>query len=241
MAGFFFHLGRAVGTGLRKANWVFRSLAGTEAEAIEAEVAVGRDLANALTREAQLERDAEAEALLDDLGARLAGGLRERRFAFTCRVVNAAECNAFALPGGFLFVSRPLLELCRGEPDELAFVLGHEMGHVVLRHAIDRLMAHSALRAAVGRLSVGGGVLGRSVAGLAAAVLSGGYAQDQELDADRVAVRLAAATGFDPAGGERLLGRLGGVSGAMAGLSRYFSTHPPFEVRLAAIGRLLRG
>jgi Zn-dependent protease with chaperone function len=136
-------------------------------------------------------------------------------------------------------VTRPLLALC--DEDELAFVLGHEMGHVLLRHAIDRVMAHSALNAAVGRLAAGGGVFGRSLAGVAAALLSQGYSQDQELDADRAGVRLARAAGFDPAAGARLLGRLAGVRGDLAGLSRYFSSHPPFEVRISHLGRVARG
>jgi predicted Zn-dependent protease len=241
MAGFFFNLGRMVGGNLRKANWVYRSLAGTEAEAARAEAAVGRDLARAFVEQAELDRDPAVQALLADLSGRLAGALRRPLYPFTVRCVQAPDVNAFALPGGFVFFSRPLLQLCGADRDELAFVMGHEMGHVVLRHAIDRVLASSALNAAVGRLTMAGGVIGQSLAALAATLLSQGYSQDQELEADRLGARLAAAAGFDPAAPARLLGRLAGVGGDLAGLSQYFSSHPPFEVRIAHVNRAVQG
>ena len=241
MPHLFYHLGRMVGTGLRKANWVWRSLAGTEAESVEAEYSVGRDLAHAFAQQAQPDPDPDAQALLTDVSARLSATLLNKHWRFTPRCVLDPEPNAFALPGGFLFLTRPLLDLCRADAGELAFVLGHEMAHVVLRHAIDRIMAHTALSAAVRRLGFGGGVLGGSLATLATTLLNRGYSQDQELEADRLAVRLAHCAGFEPSAGARLLARLAGVGGDPAGLSRYFSTHPPFEVRIAQINRAAGG
>jgi predicted Zn-dependent protease len=241
MAGFFFNLGRTVGSHLRKANWFYRSLAGTEEEAAQAEVAVGRDLARAFAAQNELDRDPTIDALLADLSGRLATGLRKRLYPFHVRCLLTPEVNAFALPGGFIFLTRPLLELCQGERAELAFVVGHEMGHVVQRHAIDRIMASSALNAAAGRLTMAGGVIGQSMAALAATLLSKGYSQDQELEADRLGARLASMAGFDPEGAGRLLGRLAGATGDLAGLSQFFSSHPPFAVRIAAVNQAVRG
>src|SRR5437762_237486 len=90
--GLFYNLGRLVGTNLRKAGWVARSLAGTEAEALQAEAAVGRDLAADFLREAEPDEDPAVGSLLADLSARLAGGLRQRR-AFSVRAVRASEVN----------------------------------------------------------------------------------------------------------------------------------------------------
>jgi beta-barrel assembly-enhancing protease len=238
MAGFFYNLGRMVGTNMRKANWAYRSLAGTEEEAAQAEVAVGRDLARAFIEQAEVDRDPAVEALLADLGGRLVAALRRSRYPFQFRCVLAPERNAFALPGGFIFVTRPLLHLCQGDRDELAFVLGHE---VVQRHAIDRIMASSVLHAAVGRVTLAGGVFGQGLASLAASLLSQGYSQEQELEADQVGARLSAAAGFDASAAVRLLDRLAGASGDLAGLSKYFSSHPPFHVRIGHIKRALRG
>ena len=73
MAGFLYQLGKLFGPKLRKAKWVLRSLTGTEAEAIQAELEVGRDLAQAVAREMELEQDPDVSRLLSEVGGRLAG------------------------------------------------------------------------------------------------------------------------------------------------------------------------
>ena len=239
MAGFFYELGKMVGPGLRKAGWVYRSVAGTEAEAARAEYAVGRDLARALTEQLEVERDPAVAALLDDLGARLTGCLKQPR-AFAFRAVHSAEVNAFALPGGFVFVTRGLLDFSGGDRDELAFVLGHEMAHVVRRHAIDRLLAHSVLGAAIRRLTPGG-LLQRPLAGLAGTLLNRGYSREQELEADRLGVRLVHCAGLDTTAAARLLARLQALAGDVSVMGSYLSSHPPAAVRIGQLKRLPRG
>jgi predicted Zn-dependent protease len=229
-----------VGPQLRKADWLYRSLTGTEAEAIRAELAVGRDLAGAVAQQLEIDPEPAAGQLLDEVRARLGACLTNRQRQFTVRAVRSPEVNAFALPGGFVFVTRPLLEFCRWDADETAFVLGHEMAHVVLRHAIERLMASSAVRAALSRWGPAGGVLRQPVAGLAAALLNQGYSQDQELEADRLAVRLARAAGFDATAAARLLARLHAPAGDRSVVGSYFSSHPPLEVRRQQVRRALR-
>lgn len=236
MGSFFYNLGRLVGPKLRKADWVYRSLLGTEAEAAQAEYAVGRDLAQSLLGQVELDPDPAARSLVQEIGGCLADRLKQRR-PFHLYPLLAPEVNAFALPGGFVFVTRPLLRLCQGERDELAFVLGHEMGHVVKRHAIDRLMADAALRTALSRWNPAGGWLRGPLTQVAASLVQQGYSQDQELEADEFAVRLARASGFDPAGGARLLGRLREFAPGVSLLNAYFSSHPPLEVRLRRVSR----
>ncbi len=240
MGGFFYNLGQRVGTNLRKANWLLRALTGTEAEAVQAEYAMGRDLARALAPQLVADADPAVEQFLDAVGSRLASRVQDRQRYFHFRAVRTPESNAWALPGGFIFVTRPLLELCQWDGDELAFVLGHEMGHVIRRHALDRLMAQSAVRVVSGKLSVGG-LLGLPVARVLSALLHQGYAQDQELEADRIGVQLAGSAGFDATAATRLLARLGGPSGAAGGLGSYLASHPPVEVRIQHVNAFLRG
>jgi predicted Zn-dependent protease len=239
MGGFFYNLGRTVGSQLRKANWVYRSLTGTEADALQAEYEVGRDLAWSLVQQMAVDPDRAAEQFLDDLGARLAAGvgIPGRRFCF--RLVAAPEANAFALPGGFVFLTRPLLELCNWDRDEAAFVMGHEMGHVIRLHAIDRLMADSVLGAALSKLKLGKGLLGAPLTGLLTRLLHQGYSREQELDADRLGVRLAGAAGFDPTAAVRLLARLVTQAGSPSLLGSYFASHPPLDVRIETVRRFL--
>jgi predicted Zn-dependent protease len=241
MAGFFYKLGQMVGSGARKANWLYRSMAGTPEEAARAEVAIGQDLARAFLEEAPLDPDPDVAHRLNALTARLSATLKRQAFPYFARCVQTADVNAFAFPGGFLFLTRPLIEVCQSDLGELAFVVGHEMGHVQRRHAVERIMSSSALDTALARLTMAGGVFGRSLALVAARQVSQGYSQDQELEADQFAALMCRAADFDPAVAVRLLDRLRGAAGDLAGVSRYFTSHPPFEVRIAAINRALRG
>jgi Zn-dependent protease with chaperone function len=145
------------------------------------------------------------------------------------------EPNAFALPGGFIFATRSLLRLCQGSHDDLAFVLGHEMAHVLCGHVMERLVARSLLSTAVGRLNPVGGLLRMPVASLMATLLQQGYSQDQELEADSVGLELMQRAGFDPAAGPRLLDRLRQHFAAPSELAGYFSSHPPWQVRLDSL------
>ncbi len=234
MAHLFRKLGRLVGPKLRKANWVVQSLTGTEQDAVRAEQAVGRDLAGALTETAPLERHPEVEAWLGEIGTHLSERLRPRVWEFQYHILGGREINAYALPGGYLFFTRPLLEMCVESPDEMAFVMAHEMGHVVKRHAVHRMMANTAVAAALTRLPLGGGLIRLPLGGLVSNLLRKGYSQDQELEADSFGACLAASAGFDPTAAARALSRLTHLDDT---LSSYFATHPPLQVRLSNLTR----
>jgi len=232
LGGFFYRLGRFLGNQSRKANWAFRSLTGTEAEAVRAEEAVGRDLARDVLGQVEADPDPDVARWLAEVGGLLAAavGQKERSFAF--RSLMVPEPNAFALPGGFIFVSRALLRLCQGSHDDLAFVLGHEMAHVLSGHVMERMVARSLIGAAVGRLNPFR-LLRGPMAGLMSVLLQQGYSQGQELEADRLGTEIARRAGFDPAAGPRLLGKLQQLFAMPGELMGYFSSHPPWEVRLA--------
>ena len=207
MGGFFRELGKLAGPKFRKAKWLFQSLTGTEADAIRAEFEMGRDLSQAFAQEMEVDSDPTVCRLLDELSGRLVSRVKNKQRRFAFHAVRAAEPNAFALPGGFIWVTRPLLELCGSNPDEVAFILGHEMGHVIRKHAIDRLMTSSVLNTALRAVPVGG-FLRSQAGGILMGLLHQRYSQDQELDADQLGVRLARSAGFDAAAAIRLLDRL---------------------------------
>jgi predicted Zn-dependent protease len=231
MAGFFYKLGRLLGPKVRQANWVVSSLTGTEEDALRAEEQVGRDLAESFLRQMEVEDDPAVLAVLQEVGGRLVPCLKDKRRSFRFVVGRTRELNAYALPGGFIFVMRPLLEFCRFDRDELAFVLGHEMGHVLKKHAVNRLMASSIIRTGISRLPVGG-VLAAPVRNMAATLLDQGYSQDSELEADALGARLVKAAGYDVAAARRLLERMQTMPREAWLLTSYFSSHPPIDVRL---------
>jgi predicted Zn-dependent protease len=239
MGSFFFNLGRNVGSGLRKGKWFWQSVAGSTDDALRAEHEAGRDMAWELLRQFEADTDPAVMRLLDDLNGRLSACVRDRRRRFCVCPVKAAEVNAFALPGGFLFVTRSLLELCGRDADELAFVLGHEMGHVLYGHAMERIMQGWMLDAA-GRMVPVRGMAGTWLLQQASTLIHTGYSRDQELEADALGARLARAAGYDGRAALRLLGRLPASAGPTAGLDAYFATHPPVAERLAQLNRVLQ-
>jgi predicted Zn-dependent protease len=166
-------------------------------------------------------RDPKVQELVDGIGRRFAAHVPERSFVYEFHVVDQWSPNAFALPGGAIYVSRGLLVLSNSE-DELANVLAHEIVHAAARHAAAR------------QTVAGGGnpftMILTNPAYLAA------YSRDQEREADRGGQSLAAAAGYDPAGMNSFLASLTNVERLLAGASRipgYLDTHPPTTERAA--------
>jgi len=229
----FYRAGRKAGVTFRRAKWMWASVAGDESDAIRAEHGVGRDMAAVVREQATAGQNEVAQALLAELQHRLAGGVRNRLHRFEVAIVSDEQPTAFALPGGFIFVAQPLVDLCDADPDELAFVLGHEMAHVIRRHAIDRLISQKILSAA-SLASPGRGVFGPWIRRVGLQWLERAYSQEQEFEADELGVLLMRAAGFDLLGAVRLLERFQGlVSGqGRPDFGAYLSTHPPVQERM---------
>jgi len=234
----FYRLGRITGVQFRKAKWMWQSVAGSEADAIQAEHGVGRDMATVVLEETPRDLDQTTQALLDEVGGKLTPVVRNRLHRFQMTAVNPDRPTAFALPGGFIFVARSLVHLC--DRDEVAFILGHEMAHVIRRHAIDRLLQQKVV-SALALASPGRGALASWIRQVGLQGLARAFSQDQEFEADELGLRLMRAAGFDPAGAIRLLQRLGTLDATPGplGLGPYLSTHPPVEDRVRRLRRLV--
>lgn len=241
MSRLFYNLGRKVGPHFRKARWVWQSMTGGEAEAIKAEHEVGLDLAREVRGQLKPDADGRVVQMLNEAGSRLAGCVANKLRRFSFEAVEGAEPNAFALPGGFVFVTRSLVELCEWQEDEVAFIIAHEMGHVMRGHAMDRIISNSAIALGARAASIRG-ALSRWVQKVGVRFLEGAYSQDIELEADRLGVRLTEAAGYDPMASIRLLSRLAEMSQrpTSSGLGDYFSSHPRFEVRIGDVKSILR-
>ena len=213
----------------RQAKWMWSWLAGTEAEAIQAEYDYGRECAREFAAQFSGKVPREKQELVAAVGAKLADAVKDGRREFHFSLVRAGVSNAYALPGGFVFITEPLLDLCAQDRDELAFLLGHEMGHVLRGHAKSQLTASTFLHAVTAQLA-GAGLMLRQL-------LNKGYSRELELEADAEGARLAASAGFDPRAAARALQRLARVSGGNAGLMEYFSSHPPIAERVQKMER----
>lgn len=242
MAGLFYRLGKKAGPKVRKARWMWQSLFGSEADILAAENAVGQDLYAEVMRQAPQTEDVELQHLVSSTTARLAGRVRAKGRRYQATVIQDAQPNAFALPGGYVFVTSSILELCQRQEDQIAFVVAHEMAHIVKQHAMERIVAHSAVSFASNLPTFRTAISGWARrAGMSA--LQSSYSQDHELDADGWAVRLSRAAGFNAQGGIDLLSNLARLNpqNEPGRLGKYFSSHPPVSVRIATIRRTLHG
>ena len=202
----------------------------------EREAALGAQAAEQVARQIGLVEDAELAAYVDALGQRLAAFSPRTEVTHRFAVADMPEPNAFALPGGWIYVSRGLLALANSE-SELANVIGHEIGHVAARHSAQRetRSVGVGLLSVIGTIAAGvtaGGDAAQAVAQLgqvAGAGLIASYGRDQERQADRVGQDLAAAAGWDPRGMPAFLGSLGRASALIAGGERrpsFLDSHP---------------
>ncbi len=241
MAGnLFYNLGRKMGPKVRKARWMWESLTGTEADAIKREHAVGLDLAHEAAGQLQIDPNPRTRATLEEVGRRLSACTANRLRSFRFDGFLGGEPNAFALPGGFIFVSRSILDLCQWDKDQIAFIQGHEMAHVIRGHAIERIVTNCAVSMAA-RAAPVSGVLGPWLRNVGVQFLETAYSRDHELEADSLGVRLATAAGYKADASIELLARLAELneSANLASMGEYFSTHPSPEVRIANIRQSL--
>ena len=205
---------------------------------------LGRKEAEEVERTVGLVRDPQLVEYVGAIGRRLAQAAERPDIPWQWSIADEADANAFALPGGWVYVTRGLLALSNRE-EELAGVIGHEMAHVLERHAVSRAGAATPLAILFGipsgilgmvSPSLGGivGGAGRVVSGLALAP----YSREQEREADRVGVALAARAGWDPGGLAVFLAtleRAETLAGNASSRTSFFATHPSLPDRVATI------
>jgi len=186
------------------------------------DVRVGAEAAETVEADMGLLDDAELQAYVEAIGKKLLRGLPRRNFAYTFSIVDQMEPNAFALPGGHIYVSRGLLALINNV-DELACVLGHEIIHSANRH--------SAQQQAVSRYQSPLSLPRSRAATLAS------YSRDMEREADTFGQRLCAAAGYDPMGLSTFLRSLDQRERLLIGAPRaptFYDTHPGSRERASA-------
>jgi predicted Zn-dependent protease len=182
---------------------------------------VGRESAQDVKADVGVLDDPALAAYVDGIGHKLLRGVPRRGFDYQFYVVDMIEPNAFALPGGYIFISRGLLALANNE-DELACVIGHEITHAARRHAA----AQQALAESLPSLVLPG-----------AAAKFASYGREMEREADEGGQILCAAAGYDPMGMSTFLNNLAMSSRLELGYTRnptFFDTHPGSEERAAA-------
>ncbi len=177
------------------------------------------------------------------LGAMFAAQSKRRNIPFSYTVLeNDKVLNAFAAPGGPIFVTTKLISTTSNDA-ELAYVLGHETGHIERKHIVNAVAKQQKVGLGVGIL---GAILGRGKGGSSIGTIANGaftfwqrgYSRNDENDADTYGVEAMSRLGFDPRAAVSMLGKLGG--GNSSGLSKYLATHPSPESRQTRVTDLIR-
>src|SRR5467141_3277080 len=168
------------------------------------DVQLGKESAQVLAKRLPLCNDPKVDAYLTKLGLRLASKLPTRgvQYPWEFHCVNSKEINAFALPGGYVFVNRGAIEVADNEA-QLAAVMGHELSHVALRHGTAQA---SKTKLAQGAAGIFGGIFGGSAGGalLTQGVALGAgsvllhYSRSDETQADVLGTQILYDTGYDP-------------------------------------------
>ncbi|MCC6572151.1 MAG: M48 family metalloprotease [Planctomycetes bacterium] len=162
----------------------------------------------------------------------------------TVGILDTEEVMAFSLPGGFMWFSRGMISLCKDE-DELAAVMCHEMGHLVMNHASDAFrdaQNNAASTAAISK-KFKNKLTASFVAGMGGFfndLAEKGYAKDLEYEADNFGARALAAAGYDPNSLVAILKRVDEYEHAHGEHGKYLDNHPPIEERVETLQKLLK-
>jgi predicted Zn-dependent protease len=192
------------------------------------EIALGKESDAQVRQEMGLSDDPELQRYVSGIGLRLAKLSERPNLPWQFAVVDQPAVNAFALPGGFIYVTRGILPYLDSEA-ELAGVLGHEIGHVTARHAAQAYTRQAEANLGLTILSIfvpsTRPFADLGATGLGVLFLRNG--REAELEADRLGVEYGSGAGYDPAGVPRFLATLARVN-AMSerGVPNWLSTHP---------------
>ncbi|HSJ63145.1 MAG TPA: M48 family metallopeptidase [Gemmatimonadaceae bacterium] len=235
----------AYGRRLRGALVVPALLGCAEADAIslDEERALGEDLAGQVAMRLPLVRDSAAAAFVRQLGRGLAARIDSTGRQYEFVLVDSRVVNAFAIPGGFIFINRGIVERA-SNASELAGVVAHEIGHVVARHSVEALQRERSANTLLGLVYL---LLQRQPSEgeqLAVQVVGGAWmarhSREDEREADRLALRVLTRAGLDPRGLPGFFSTLLAEERAQSPLVlQWFSTHPLTAERVAAADTLI--
>jgi predicted Zn-dependent protease len=202
------------------------------------EVQVGNDYAAQLARELPVVRDASSERYLTTLGNALAQATDTRGLTWHFTIVNSREVNAFAVPGGWIYINRGLIERAENL-SQLAGVLAHEIGHVTRRHSVQQMQQAQGANAGVSLLctltKVCEGSTGQAAINIGGSALFAKFSRSDESEADAEAVRTTIRAGYNPRGIPgmfRIL--LAEQQRNPSALEAFFLTHPLAADRVTA-------
>jgi predicted Zn-dependent protease len=206
---------------------------------IESELALGRQLAMEVQKQARIVEDPVISEYINRLGQNLARN-SDVTFPVSFRVIEADEINAFTLPGGYIFLNTGVIRLSDNEA-ELASVLAHELGHAAARHATRQATRNEMVSIAGLPLALFGGwagIIGHEVASAVAPMAFFHFSRAFETEADLLGIQYLWKAGYDPNASIDMFERVESTERKQPGsVSKLFRTHPPTPDRIAKTQR----
>lgn len=199
----------------------------------ESEIALGRDMDSQIQKKLKILSDPQMQYRLENIGNRVAAASDRGDLAYHFKIVKDKELNAFAIPGGFIYVNSGLMDIA-GD-DEVACVLAHEIGHIAARHSVKKLQAVMSYQIIMG---IALGISGKQgivkATDIAFDLVNLGYSRKDEFLADKLSVKYAKRAGFNPYGMVTFFEKLkkeAEKKGPNFNLV-FLSSHPPIEERI---------
>ncbi len=207
-------------------------------QSTEEENRIGRQIAGNLLGAVPLVRDEALQRYVNQVGEWVAQQSGRRDVTWRFGVLDTDDINAFAAPGGYIFVTKGLYRLLDNEA-ELAGVLGHEIAHVTEKHHL-KVLRQSTLIGALGQAvsgkAQGSDPLVQNLIGNGAEIMARGLDKNAEYEADRIGMVYAARAGYDPWGLPTVLQDMAALPAKDSRTSLLYKTHPHPADRLAELG-----
>ena len=204
----------------------------------EEEIALGREITGSLLGAAPLVKDDALQKYVNQVGRWVANQSERADLPWKFGVIDSADLNAFAAPGGYVLLTKGLYQKMQSEA-QLAGVLGHEIAHIVKKHQLKVLQKQQLLGYGASKLS---GLFGKKdklakkALNTGAEISARGLDKDAEFEADRMGLTLAYRAGYDAYGLPDILQTIGQTNKSDSSVALLFKTHPSPDERLAKLG-----
>ncbi|MBN2802980.1 MAG: M48 family metallopeptidase, partial [Deltaproteobacteria bacterium] len=183
--------------------------------------------------------DAELVSAVSNIGSRLVGVMDTTPYKWQLKILDVDDINAFALPGGYVFVNRGLIE-ASDSPEEVAAVLAHEFTHVIKRHGLKNVVVNVGLKVLVHLIMGGGEYTEQLIADNISMFASMSFSREQETEADIGGVKLLEKANIDPVNLELFMKKLKAKESSASKMLTFISTHPASGDRMDEIDKLIK-
>lgn len=205
------------------------------------EVSIGEKMAVQVEQEEKVLKDSVVQEYVNNVGQRIAGISDRKELPYHFKVLESDQINAFACPGGFIYVYSGLLKIMEDEA-ELAGVLSHEISHVVGRHGIKRLQQVLGLQVVLSIAFGSSGETSQQVISTGIGLILQGYSRENEYEADQFGTYYMVQAGYNPYGMRNLLDKFDQLSDKEPTFfEKLVATHPPMKERVAKVENQIKG